>query len=78
MIRIKQEIKKIPKFGITLGGVDFEKIAAGFGADGVVVETENQLADALTQATTSTRSTVIAARIDGSCYVDQFNALREL
>jgi acetolactate synthase-1/2/3 large subunit len=78
LIRVKQEIKGIPRYGIGLGGVDWEKLAAGFGADGVVVETEHQLGDALTAAARSGRSTVIAARIDGSCYVDQFNALREL
>ncbi len=78
LIRIKQELKGIPKFGIGLGGVDYEKLAAGFGADGVCVETEHQLGDALQAAAKSNRSTPIAARIDGSCYVDQFNALREL
>lgn len=78
LIRIKQELKGIPRFGIGLGGIDWEKLAAGFGADGVVVETEHQLGDALTAAAKSGRTTVIAARIDGSCYVDQFNALREL
>lgn len=78
LIRIKQELKKIPKFGIGLGGLDWEKLAAGFGADGVVVETEHQLGDALAAAVKSERSTLIAARIDGSCYVQQFNALREI
>lgn len=78
LIRIKQELKGIPKFGIGLGGLDWEKLAAGLGADGVVVETEHQLGDALVAAAASGRSTIIAARIDGSCYVDQFNALREL
>jgi acetolactate synthase-1/2/3 large subunit len=78
LIRIKQELKGIPKYGIGLGGLDWEKLAAGFGADGAVVETEHQLGDALLAAAKSGRSTVIAARIDGSCYVDQFNALREL
>jgi len=78
LIRLKQELKGIPKFGIELGGIDYEKLAAGFGADGVHVETEHQLGDALQAAAKSGRSTVIAARIDGSCYVDQFNALREL
>ncbi|WP_371229588.1 thiamine pyrophosphate-binding protein [Roseovarius sp. 2305UL8-3] len=78
LIRIKQELKGIEKFGIDLGGVDYEKLAAGFGADGVCVETEHQLGDALAAAAKSNRSTLIAARIDGSCYVEQFNALREL
>lgn len=78
LIRIKQEIKKIPKFGIELGGLDWVSLAQGFGADGVVVETEAQLSDALAAAVKSGNTTVVAVRIDGSCYVDQFNALREL
>lgn len=78
LIRIKQEIKGIAKFGIGLGGLDWVRLAQGFGADGVVVETESQLSDALGAAVKSGNTTVIAVRIDGSCYVDQFNALREL
>jgi acetolactate synthase-1/2/3 large subunit len=44
----------------------------------VVVDDENGLQDALGAALASGRTTVVAARIDGSGYVDQFNALREL
>lgn len=78
LIRVKQEIKGIAKHGIGIGGIDWEHLAKGFGADGVTVETEQQLGDALAAAVKSGRTTVIGARIDGSCYVDQFNALREL
>ena len=48
------------------------------GADGAVVDSEAALADALAAAQRSSRLTVIAARIDPSTYVEQFNALREL
>jgi acetolactate synthase-1/2/3 large subunit len=78
LIRVKQEIKGIPLHGVQLGGCDWEKIAQGFGADGTVVETEHGLGDALATAARSERTTVIGVRIDGSGYVDQFNALREL
>ncbi len=78
LIRVKQEIKSIPLHGVSLGGCDWEKLAQGFGADGIVVETENALADALQAAVRSGRTTVVAARIDPSGYVAQFNALREL
>jgi acetolactate synthase-1/2/3 large subunit len=77
-IRVKQEIKGLPRHGIGLGGIDYEKLAAGLGADGVVVDSEPALADALAAAQRSSRLTVIAARIDPSTYVEQFNALREL
>ena len=43
LIRVKQEIKGIPLHGVALGGVDWEKLAQSFGADGVVVETEQAL-----------------------------------
>ena len=78
LIRVKQELKGIPRHGVGIGGLDWESLAKGVGADGVTVETEQQLGDALQAALKSGRTTVIGARIDGSCYVDQFNALREL
>ena len=78
LIRVKQEIKGLPLHGVGLGGCDWEKIAQGFGADGIVVGTEQGLADALGTALRSATTTVIGVRIDGSGYVEQFNALREL
>ena len=78
MIRVKQEIKGVPLHGVKIGGVDWEKLAQSFGADGVVVETEQGLANALKAAVGSRRTTVIGVRIDASGYVAQFNALREL
>ena len=42
LIRVKQEIKGMEPYGIGLGGIDWEKIAQGVGADGVAVETEGR------------------------------------
>ena len=78
LIRVKQEIKGIAPHGVHLGGVDWEKLAHAFGADGVTVDTEQGLSSALTAAVRSKRTTVIGVRIDASGYVAQFNALREL
>jgi acetolactate synthase I/II/III large subunit len=78
LIRVKQEIKGIPLAGVKLGGLYWDKLAQGFGADGVVVETEQALASALNGALKSGRTTVIGVKIDPSGYVAQFNALREL
>src|SRR5712691_5713972 len=78
LIRVKQEIKGIAPHGVKLGGVDWEKLAQSFGADGVVVETEQALGNALKAAVKSKRTTVIGVLIDSSGYVAQFNALREL
>jgi acetolactate synthase-1/2/3 large subunit len=78
LIRVKQEIKGIPAYGVHTGGIEWAKLAQGFGADGVTVDTEKGLGDALAAALKSGRTTVIGVRIDGSGYVAQFNALREL
>jgi len=78
LIRVKQQLKQIPTYGVSVGGMHWDKLAEGFGADGVIVDTEQGLANALSAALKSGRTTVIGAKIDGSGYVDQFNALREL
>ena len=78
LIRVKQEIKGIDRYGVGIGGMDWESLARGFGAEGVTVHSENELQDALSKAKHTEQTTVIAAKIDGSGYVDQFNALREL
>jgi acetolactate synthase I/II/III large subunit len=78
LIRVKQEIKGVPPHGVHVGGVDWEKLGQAFGADAVVVETEQALTNALCAALKSNRTTIVAARIDPSGYVAQFNALREL
>ena len=53
-------------------------LAHGFGADGVVVDTSAELANAIQLALKSGRTTLVVARIDGSGYMDQFRALREV
>jgi acetolactate synthase-1/2/3 large subunit len=78
LIRVKQEIKGIPQYGVKIGGIDWVRLAQGFGADGYSVDSENALGDALKQASRSRRTAVIGCRIDPSGYVAQFNALREL
>jgi len=78
LIRVKQEIKGIAPHGVHIGGVDWEKLGHAFGADAIVVETEQALTNALAAALKSSNTTLIAMRIDASGYVAQFNALREL
>ena len=78
LIRVKQTLKQIPEYGVHIGGMHWDKLAQGFGADGIVVDTEQDLLNALTAALKSGRTTVIGVKVDGSGYVDQFNALREL
>ena len=78
LIRVKQEVKGFPRFGVDMGGTDWVKMAQGFGADGYVADNEHALGDALKAALKSKRSSVVVAKIDSSCYLEQFNALREV
>jgi len=78
LIRTKQSIKGIDPYGVHLGGIDWEHLARGFGANGVTVDSEQGLISALQDALQSSTTTVIGVKIDASGYVDQFNALREL
>jgi acetolactate synthase-1/2/3 large subunit len=78
LIRTKQSIKGIDPYGVHLGGLDWPHLARGFGANGVTVDTENALTDALQAAMKGNETTVIGVKIDPSGYIDQFNALREL
>jgi thiamine pyrophosphate-dependent acetolactate synthase large subunit-like protein len=68
----------IAPHGVHLGGVDWDKLGSAFGADTAVVETEQALTNAFAAALKSSGATLIAARIDASGYVAQFNALWEL
>ena len=76
VMSLKQDLKNIPRTGTVLGGVDWEHLARAFGADCISVETEHALGDALGAAAKSNRTTLIAARMDSSRYVDQYKAMR--
>lgn len=78
LIRVKQELKGLPRHGVGIGYTHWESLAAGFGANCEVAETENALADALAACSHTAETNLIVARIDGGGYVEQFNALREL
>ena len=78
LIRVKQEIKGIPRYGVGIGGIDWGKLAEGLGADGTVVDSEAGLQSAVKAALASGRTTIIGVQIDPSGYVAQFKALREL
>jgi acetolactate synthase-1/2/3 large subunit len=74
-MRVRQDLRGMQRYGTQLGGIDWEHLARGFGADGTVVDTEKALGDALGSAMRSRRTTLIAARMDTSGYVDQFRAM---
>ena len=74
-MRVRQDLKGLHRKGTQLGGFDWESLARGFGAEGVVVDNEKSLGDALQLACNSRQTTLIAAKIDASGYVDQFKAM---
>lgn len=74
-MRVRQDIKGLHRSGTQLGGFDWEAMARGFGAEGVVVDSEKALGDALLAAHAKPQVTLIAAKIDASGYVAQFKAM---
>lgn len=78
LIRVKQALKKIPRHGVAIGGVDWGALANSLGAEGTTVDNEAGLQRAIQVALASGKTTIIGVTIDPSGYVDQFNALREL
>lgn len=75
VMALKQELKGVPRCGTLLGGVDWERLAQSFGAEGTIVDTENGLADALSAALKSERTTIVAARMDPAGYIEQYKAM---
>ncbi len=75
VMSLKQELKGVPRCGTQLGGIDWERLALSFGAEGTIVDTENGLSDALSTALQSNRTTVIAARMDPAGYIEQYKAM---
>lgn len=76
VMSLKQDLKGIARTGTMIGGIDWEHLARAFGADCITVDTEHALGDALGVAMKSNRTTLIAARMDSSRYVDQYKAMR--
>lgn len=71
-IELKQITKQYDVGSTTFDPGDLVKIAEGMGADGVRVESRQQLVDALEQATDLTRPLLIEACIDPAQYLAQF------
>ena len=71
-IELKQITKQYDAGSTTFDPGDLVKIAEGMGADGVRVESRQQLADALAAASGITRPLLVEARIDPAQYLAQF------
>lgn len=70
-IELKQMARQFPSTGTVIEETDTVKMARSMACDGVVVETEAALADALA-CSNGTTPLVIGARIDPSQYLAQF------
>ncbi len=68
LIELKQRQRQMPNRGVDFARHDFAAIGRAFGGNGVSVTTREELRNALTDAMSSDRFTVIAAEIDRQGY----------
>jgi len=78
LITSKQEIKGLPRSGMTFPRPDYRAMAQTFGMQGVTVENAADLRRAVGTALSAESSTIIEARIDPSGYARVFDVIREL
>jgi acetolactate synthase-1/2/3 large subunit len=71
-IELKQIVKGYPSVLTRLESTDLEQLASSMECDGVRVDDQRALQDALCAATNLTRPLVVEARIDPAQYVSQF------
>jgi acetolactate synthase-1/2/3 large subunit len=68
LIRLGQESRGLPNFGVDFGRVDAVKIAEACGADGIRVSSLGELTSAVEKAARSRSSTVIEIPVDPDLY----------
>ena len=78
LISEKQVIKGQPKYGLDFPRPNYLSIADSFGMRGFVATSQAEYKAALQEALKEKVATLIEARIDNSCYVKQFDVIREL
>jgi acetolactate synthase-1/2/3 large subunit len=76
LIEIKQQARKLPPFGVALGGIDWQAIARGFGIRGFGATNGCELERAIDAARESRAPALIEARIDRSNYGETMRAIR--
>jgi acetolactate synthase I/II/III large subunit len=74
--RVAQEQKRYAPLGVSLSSMDIPKIAEGLGVLGTTVEDEEGLRAALSDALSTTRPAIIAARINPQGYRRMVETLR--
>ena len=78
LISTKQVIKGQVKYGLDFPRPNYLSIADSFGMRGYTANTQDEFRKALKAALNENVATIIEARIDNSCYVKQFDIIREL
>jgi acetolactate synthase-1/2/3 large subunit len=68
LIRIAQESRGLPNYGVDFGPIDAVRVAEACGADGVRVSTPAELSAAVASAARSRSSTVIEVPLDPALY----------
>jgi len=76
LARVAQEQKRYAPLGISLSAMDIPKMAEGLGALGTVVEDEDGLRLALSDALNTTKPAIIAARVNPHGYRQMLEILR--
>jgi acetolactate synthase-1/2/3 large subunit len=76
LIRIKQEARGLAPVGVSLGAVDWIKLAEAFGVAAFAARTEAELVTALQHAEAVSGPALIAAKVDGSTYLETIRRLR--
>ena len=78
LISAKQVIKGQPKYGLDFPRPNYLALAEGFGMRGYTANSQAEFRAALQSALNEKTASLIEARIDNSCYVKQFDVIREL
>jgi acetolactate synthase-1/2/3 large subunit len=74
--RVAQEQKRYAPLGVSLSAMDIPKVAEGFGALGTMVEDEEGLRAALSDAVNTTKPATIAVRVNPHGYRRMLEILR--
>ncbi len=68
LIRMHQERRGHPAFGVQFGAIDFAGIAEGFGCRGVRAQTRSEVQAAVAEALTADRPTLLEVPVDRADY----------
>jgi acetolactate synthase-1/2/3 large subunit len=76
LIKIKQEQRGYRTDGVSIGAINWQKVASGFGVKARLAVNENELRSSLEQTRDCPGPVLIAVRISGKSYAQTIRALR--